>query len=86
MGILNWSENGLCKPADADEMFGEGASQQQAKTVCHSCEVRVECLAYALDHRMEFGVWGGMTERERRTLLRRNPDIASWHRLLHTRP
>jgi WhiB family redox-sensing transcriptional regulator len=42
----------------------------------------VECLADALDNRVEFGVWGGMTERERRALLRRRPNVTSWGRLL----
>ncbi len=46
------------------------------------CAVRTECLADALDHRVEFGVWGGMTERERRALLRRRPDVLSWWKLL----
>jgi WhiB family transcriptional regulator, redox-sensing transcriptional regulator len=39
-------------------------------------------LADALDHRIEFGIWGGMTERERRALLRRRPDVRSWRGLL----
>jgi len=43
--------------------------------------VRTECLADALDNRVEYGVWGGMTERERRALLRRRPDVTSWARL-----
>jgi WhiB family redox-sensing transcriptional regulator len=43
--------------------------------------VRYECLADALDNRTEFGVWGGMTERERRALLRRHPDVVSWRAL-----
>ena len=42
------------------------------------CPVRTECLADALDNRIEFGVWGGMTERERRALLRRRPNVSSW--------
>jgi WhiB family redox-sensing transcriptional regulator len=46
--------------------------------------VRTECLADALDNRIEFGVWGGMTERERRALLRRRPQVTSWRRLLET--
>jgi WhiB family redox-sensing transcriptional regulator len=46
------------------------------------CPVRLDCLADALDSRAEFGVWGGMTERERRTLLRRRPDIDSWRNFL----
>jgi WhiB family redox-sensing transcriptional regulator len=49
--------------------------------VCRSCPVRTECLADALDNRVEYGVWGGMTERERRALLRRRPDVTSWARL-----
>ncbi|OIV37852.1 hypothetical protein BIV57_08800 [Mangrovactinospora gilvigrisea] len=46
--------------------------------------MRTECLADALDNRVEFGVWGGMTERERRALLRRRPMVTSWRRLLET--
>jgi WhiB family redox-sensing transcriptional regulator len=46
------------------------------------CPVRTECLADALDNKVEFGVWGGMTERERRSLLRRRPEVTSWWRLL----
>jgi WhiB family redox-sensing transcriptional regulator len=46
------------------------------------CQVRTECLADALDNGVEFGVWGGMTERERRALLRRRPNVTSWRLLL----
>ena len=46
--------------------------------------MRTECLADSLDNRVEFGVWGGMTERERRALLRRRPNVTSWRRLLET--
>jgi WhiB family redox-sensing transcriptional regulator len=46
-----------------------------------SCPVIAECLADALDNRTEFGVWGGMTERERRALLKRRPDVKSWRAL-----
>jgi WhiB family redox-sensing transcriptional regulator len=44
--------------------------------------VKAECLAEALDNQIEWGVWGGMTERERRALLRRRPNVTSWRRLL----
>ena len=54
-------------------LFVQGAAQNRAKAVCMRCPVRTECLADALDNRIEFGVWGGMTERERRALLRRRP-------------
>ena len=59
-----------------------GAAQHKAKAICMGCPVRLDCLADALDSRAEFGVWGGMTERERRTLLRRRPDIQSWRNFL----
>ncbi len=62
----------------------QGAAQNRAKAVCTGCPVRTECLADALDNRVEFGVWGGMTERERRALLRRRPMVTSWRRLLET--
>jgi WhiB family redox-sensing transcriptional regulator len=48
------------------------------------CVVRTECLADALDNEVEFGVWGGMTERERRALLRRRPNVTSWRLMLQT--
>jgi WhiB family transcriptional regulator, redox-sensing transcriptional regulator len=59
----------------------QGAEQNVAKRICRSCPVRYECLADALDNRIEFGVWGGMTERERRALLRRHPHVASWRKM-----
>lgn len=58
-----------------------GAEQNVAKRICRGCPVRNECLADALDNRIEFGVWGGMTERERRALLRRHPHVASWRKM-----
>ncbi|GGS91404.1 hypothetical protein GCM10010270_74430 [Streptomyces violaceus] len=48
-------------------------AQNWAKAICTSCPVRTECLAHALEHRTEHGIWGGMTERERRALLQRRP-------------
>ncbi|MGW1617353.1 WhiB family transcriptional regulator [Streptomyces sp. NPDC002285] len=71
-----------CRTVDPDELFVEAAAQGRAKAVCSGCLVRTECLAYALDNRIEHGVWGGMTERERRALRRRRPTVISWRRLL----
>ncbi|MGI8867600.1 MAG: WhiB family transcriptional regulator [Mycobacteriales bacterium] len=71
-----------CQGRDPDALFVQGAAQNRAKRLCGACPVRTECLADALDNRVEFGVWGGMTERERRALLRRRPDVASWSDLL----
>ena len=76
--VEDWAQQGLCAKADPDALFVQGAEQQTAKQVCQGCPVIAECLADALDNRTEFGVWGGMTERERRALLKRRPDIRSW--------
>ncbi len=78
---VDWANAGLCLGRDPDALFVRGAAQQQAKEICQRCPVIAECLADALDNETEFGVWGGMTERERRALLRRNPHIKSWWNL-----
>ena len=78
----DWAGLGACVSGDPDDLFVKGAAQQQAKEVCQRCPVIAECLAEALDNRTEFGVWGGMTERERRALLRRRPEVQSWSGLL----
>ncbi|MEV4937378.1 WhiB family transcriptional regulator [Streptomyces zaomyceticus] len=77
-----WMGAALCRAVDADDLFVEGAAQNRAKTLCGGCPVKAECLAYALDGRIEYGVWGGMTERERRALLKRRPTVRSWGQLL----
>ena len=70
-----------------DDLFVEGAAQRgRARGVRCACPVRFECLVDALDHRIAFGVWGGMTERERRALLRRVPDVDSWREVLEADP
>ena len=74
----NWAARAQCAAAAPDELFAKGAAQQSAKTICQRCPVVAECLADARDNRTEYGVWGGMTERERRALLRRRPDVKSW--------
>lgn len=76
-----WTANSACNGGDPDRLFVRGAEQNLAKRICRHCPVRTECLAYALDHEMEYGVWGGMTERERRSLLRRRGDVRSWRSL-----
>ncbi len=78
----DWTALAACKGSDPDELFVSGAAQNQVKKRCFNCVVRTECLADALDNKVEFGVWGGMTERERRALLRRRPDVPSWSVLL----
>lgn len=66
-----WQERANCLGVDPDLFFPErGASTREAKGVCRGCEVRVECLEYALDHGEKFGIWGGLSERERRRVRR----------------
>lgn len=79
--MVDWASAAACREGDPDALFVQGAEQNTAKKVCKACPVRMECLADALDNHVEFGVWGGMTERERRALLRKHPDVTSWRRV-----
>jgi WhiB family redox-sensing transcriptional regulator len=69
---LGWQERALCAQTDPEAFFPEkGGSTREAKKVCLSCDVRVECLEYALQFDERFGIWGGLSERERRRLKKR---------------
>lgn len=71
-GTGGWQERALCAQTDPEAFFPEkGGSTREAKKVCLSCEVRAECLEYALAHDERFGIWGGLSERERRKLKKR---------------
>ncbi len=66
-----WQERALCAQTDPEAFFPEkGGSTREAKRICMGCEVRNECLEYALSNDERFGIWGGMSERERRRLKR----------------
>ncbi len=66
---MAWQAEALCSQTDPEAFFPEkGGSTREAKRVCTACQVRVECLEYALAHDERFGIWGGMSERERRRL------------------
>jgi len=66
---LAWQDEALCAQTDPEAFFPEkGGSTRLAKQVCLNCDVRAECLRFALDHDERFGIWGGMSERERRRL------------------
>lgn len=75
---IAWVSQALCRSADPDQLFVRGAAQRKAAVICRHCPVIAECGADALDNRVEFGVWGGMTERQRRALLKQHPDVVSW--------
>jgi len=66
-----WQDRALCAQTDPEAFFPEkGGSTREAKKICLGCEVRHECLDYALAHDERFGIWGGLSERERRRLKR----------------
>jgi WhiB family redox-sensing transcriptional regulator len=66
-----WQERGLCAQTDPEAFFPEkGGSTREAKRICQGCEVRDRCLEYALANDERFGIWGGLSERERRRLKR----------------
>ncbi|UOQ56460.1 WhiB family transcriptional regulator [Leucobacter allii] len=68
---LGWQTDALCAQTDPEAFFPEkGGSTREAKRICESCEVRSECLEYALENDERFGIWGGLSERERRKLRR----------------
>lgn len=67
--IGEWADRALCKEVDTDLFYPEkGGSTREAKSICAGCEVRVECLDYALTNDERFGVYGGFSERERRRM------------------
>ena len=67
-----WQERALCAQTDPEAFFPEkGGSTREAKRICQGCDVRSECLEYALAHDERFGIWGGLSERERRKLKKR---------------
>jgi WhiB family redox-sensing transcriptional regulator len=67
----DWRDRALCAQTDPEAFFSDkGESTAPAKRVCRCCEVRADCLQYALDRGERHGVWGGLSERERRKLAR----------------
>jgi WhiB family redox-sensing transcriptional regulator len=73
-GLVDWRVRAACRDADPDLFFPEGTAGpvlqtvDRAKRVCETCPVQVRCLDWALDHHAAFGIWGGLTEGERRDL------------------
>ena len=72
--FMPWQERARCRDYDPEVFFPEkGGSTREAKRICQGCEVRSECLDYALAHDERFGIWGGLSERERRRAKRVSP-------------
>ena len=78
----DWPLRAVCAGVDPDALFVTGAAQREAAKLCAGCPVKMECLADALDNQVEFGVWGGMTERQRRAVLKKSPEVTSWREVL----
>ena len=66
-----WRDRAACKGTDLNRFFPvKGEDVETAKAICQTCPVRSECLNYALDHTIQFGIWGGMSENQRRRMRR----------------
>lgn len=71
---MSWEDHARCSQYDPEIFFDPGASaERRAKSICALCPVRLDCLECALSVRAEFGVWGGLNGKERRSLIRRSP-------------
>lgn len=73
-----WALDALCGERDPEEFFVQGSEQKKVKSLCFDCPVQIQCLADALDNKIYYGVWGGMTERERRKIIREFPQVTDW--------
>ena len=69
---LAWQADAVCAQTDPEAFFPEkGGSTREAKKICGGCDVRAQCLEFALNNDARFGIWGGLSERERRKLKKR---------------
>ena len=67
-----WMSNGNCRGQNPETFFpSDGGGVELAQRICAGCPVKARCLDYALHNRIDHGVWGGASERERRRILRR---------------
>jgi WhiB family redox-sensing transcriptional regulator len=73
----SWMANGNCAQEPPSTFFpSDGVGVEVARRICASCPVKEPCLEYALRNRIDHGVWGGCSERERRRILKRRRDLA----------
>jgi WhiB family redox-sensing transcriptional regulator len=73
----SWMANGNCAQEPPSTFFpSDGVGVEVARRICATCAVKEPCLEYALRNRIDHGVWGGCSERERRRILKRRRDLA----------
>lgn len=72
---MSWQQRALCTQTDPDSFFPEKGESSEAKQVCMSCPVRVDCLDYALANGEQSGIWGGLTETELRSVQTRRATL-----------
>ena len=76
--VTEWMQRGLCREIAPAVFFpSDGVGVESARRICANCPVKGECLEYALEFRIDHGVWGGCSERERRRILKRRRVAAS---------
>lgn len=74
----DWRSGALCAQTDPEAFFpAKGGTTRPAKRICQGCQVRAECLAYALAEDIRYGVWGGLSPNERRAIAARTTTAAS---------
>jgi WhiB family transcriptional regulator, redox-sensing transcriptional regulator len=77
----DWMRLGTCREVPPSTFFpSDGVGVESARRICGTCPVQEPCLEYALAERIDHGVWGGASERERRRILKRRRDEASARR------
>lgn len=79
----SWVARAKCASDPPDSLFVKGSAQRQVRQRCLACPVRIECLVDALECEANYGVWGGLTERERRAVLRTHQDVVDWQNWLN---
>lgn len=80
----DWLTQARCAVQNCDGLYEQGAIQKEARTICADCSVRIQCLADALERRENFGVWGGLNERERRAILKVYTEVDDWEVWINT--
>ena len=84
---MSWETGARCNEYDPEIFFDPRVRfERKAKSICGRCQVRTDCLSYALASGVEFGVWGGLNGKERRALLRGSTKMSDWNEIAEAVP